>query len=268
MKPIIITLLIAGAIGIGVGCTVNSTTSNNGTTCNQDTGIACAGGTSGYSCSGSDSPDQDNSNLNCGAGVADGVNTDYCCVALTSGVTCQQDSSVQGCPGNSYGFSCTGSDTPDMDDSSLSCSTGTPGNGNTQYCCSTGAFDDGGTDSGPDTGPDSAPDGGNTCATDTSVTCTGNAVGYQCTSSDSPDQEDSTLNCSTGTPDGSNTDYCCIPLTSGVTCAADSSVSGCQAGSYGFSCTGTDTPDQDDSSLTCSTGTPGTGGETLYCCTD
>jgi hypothetical protein len=149
-----------------------------------------------------------------------------------------------------------------MDDSSLTCSSGTPGNGNTTYCCSTGAFDDGGTDAGPDVGSDA----GNSCATDTSVTCTGNSVGYQCAGSDTPDP--TTLNCSTGTADGSNMDFCCIPLTSGVTCSADSSVSGCQSGSYGFSCTGTDTPDQDDSSLTCSTGTPGDNGETLYCCTD
>ena len=44
-------------------------------------------------------------------------------------------------------------------------------------------------------------------------------------------------------------------------------VTGCQAGSYGFSCSGSDTPGTDFSNLNCSAGTPDpTSGATLYCC--
>jgi hypothetical protein len=42
---------------------------------------------------------------------------------------------VQGCAGDSFGFSCTGSDTPDEADSSLTCSTATPASGALLYCC-------------------------------------------------------------------------------------------------------------------------------------
>jgi hypothetical protein len=44
---------------------------------------------------------------------------------------------VTGCDYPSYGFSCTsGSDSPDTDDSSLTCSTAvTDANGNDDYCC-------------------------------------------------------------------------------------------------------------------------------------
>jgi hypothetical protein len=48
----------------------------------------------------------------------------------------------------------------------------------------------------------------------------------------------------------------------------DSTVQGCQAGSFGFSCHGLTTPQQADSSLNCSSGTADSNGETLYCCTD
>jgi hypothetical protein len=43
---------------------------------------------------------------------------------------------VQGCTGNSYGFSCSGSAIPSQADTSLTCSAGVPGNGGlTLYCC-------------------------------------------------------------------------------------------------------------------------------------
>jgi hypothetical protein len=50
------------------------------------------------------------------------------------------------------------------------------------------------------------------------------------------------------------------------TCAADASVTGCAAGSSGFSCAGTDTPDQADADLTCVPQAAGLTGATLYCC--
>jgi hypothetical protein len=102
---------------------------------------------------------------------------------------------------------------------------------------------------------------------DSTVTCTGSAQGWSCTGSDTPDQDNQGLDCSTGTAGSGNTQYCCITFTSS-TCSQDSSVAGCESGSYGFSCSGSDTPQQADTSLNCSAGTAGENGATLYCCTD
>jgi hypothetical protein len=253
---------LLGGFALVVGCTVNSTT-NGGSACNTSSNVTCEGAATGYTCSGSSAPSDGDSTLDCSSGTPDNGNTDFCCISLNSSVTCGQDSTVQGCVAGSYGFSCTGSDTPDQDQAGLVCSTGTAGsNGDTLYCCS--YTDDAGTDDG---GTDSATDGSDTCMQDQTVTCTGSAQGWSCTGSDTPDQDQTGLVCSTGTAGNGDTQYCCIPFTS-TTCMQDSTVQGCQAGSYGFSCTGTDTPSQNDSSLDCSTGTAGNNGETLYCCSD
>lgn len=160
MKPKFASIVLNLAATFVVACTVNSTTNNSGNTCGQDTSVTCSEGGSGYSCSGSDSPDQDDSTLDCSAGVTDGANTDYCCITITSGSTCSPDSNVEGCASGSYGFSCTGSDTPDTANSSLTCSSGTPGSGETSYCCCTGSdcdnFADAGTDDGSAPADDSS----------------------------------------------------------------------------------------------------------------
>jgi hypothetical protein len=57
-----------------------------------------------------------------------------------------------------------------------------------------------------------------------------------------------------------------VTLIAGTTCAPDYTVAGCVSGSIGFSCTGTDSPDMGDPSLTCSVGVAGNAGSTLYCC--
>ena len=248
---------LLGGFALVVGCTVNSTT-NSGSACNTTSNVTCEGAATGYTCTGSSTPADNDSSLNCGSGTADNGNTDYCCISLNSSVTCGQDTTVQGCTAGSYGFSCTGSDTPDQDQAGLACSTGTAGpNGETLCCC--GYTDDAGTDSGTDAA--------DTCMQDSTVTCTGSAQGWSCTGSDTPDQDQTGLVCSTGTAGSGNTQYCCITFSS-TSCMQDSTVQGCAAGSYGFSCTSTDSPSQGDSSLNCSTGTAGNNGQTLYCCTD
>ena len=105
------------------------------------------------------------------------------------------------------------------------------------------------------------------CQQDSSVAgCDSPSTGYSCDTGDSPDQSDSSLVCSVGTPSGGLLLYCCIQFTSS-SCQADPSVQGCAGDSFGFSCTGTDTPEDADSSLNCSSATP-SGNELLYCCTD
>jgi hypothetical protein len=120
--------------------TVNADVSGEPTVtgCTQDETVqGCTSGSFGYSCDNGDTPDQSDSSLQCSYGVADpNGNTDYCCVSFASSATCAQDPTVTGCSGASFGFSCTGSDTPSDDDSSLTCSSGVAGNaGSLLYCC-------------------------------------------------------------------------------------------------------------------------------------
>ncbi len=171
----------------------------------------------------------------------------------SSNDSCGQDSSVVGC-GAAVGYSCTGNAVPTDTDSSLDCSDPTTGsNGDSLYCCTTYS---GGS--------------GSSCSADSNVNCSGGGFGFTCTSTDTPDQDDSSLECSTGTASGSNTQYCCIQYSSGSSnpCSEDDTVQGCQSGSYGFSCTGSSTPQQQDSSLNCSTGTAGNNGDTVFCCSN
>ncbi len=103
------------------------------------------------------------------------------------------------------------------------------------------------------------------CAQDPSVSgCAGNSTGFSCTGGQPP--SDPSLACSVGTPAAGATLYCCVDFSS-TTCAPDQSVQGCTGFSFGFSCTGSDRPDEADSSLVCSRPSPGNGA-LLYCCTD
>jgi hypothetical protein len=314
-------LVFLGALASA--CTVTATATpppppppTSSSPCSQDSSIStCVTGAVGYSCGTAvQPPDQADPTLVCSVPTTQGNLDLYCCYTNTtkpSSSTCSQDQTITGCmpdsAGNpSYGFSCTGTDTPDMDYSGITCSAGTPGSAATLYCCSYGtpmttstcsqsstvscvAGTTGWTCTGSAQPEDSnsglvcSTDGaGNyccstsTCNYDSSIsTCVTGAVGYSCaTGAQPPDQADPTLVCSVPTTQNNVDTYCCYTNTtmaSGSTCSQDQTISGCMpdsAGnpSYGFSCTGTDTPDMDYSGLTCSAGTPGTG-NTLYCCT-
>lgn len=109
--------------------------------------------------------------------------------------TCDPDPTVQGCPANADGFSCTGGDTPEQSDSSLYCSDGVPGNaGSRLYCCVTFSVHV-------------------TCAPDPTVQgCIPSSIGFSCTGGDTPDQGDPSLVCSQGVPGNAGSLlYCCIP---------------------------------------------------------
>jgi hypothetical protein len=132
--------------------------------------------------------------------------------------------------------------------------------------CSTSS-DDGGTGTGSSGGGSHQPPGGAPagCQEDSSLSCTPDALGVTCPAGTSPDS--SSLVCSDPTPNAAGDGYCCI-VWSG-TCAEDPSVGGCDYPSYGFSCAGSDTPDEADATLNCSSATidPATG-DSLYCCED
>jgi hypothetical protein len=163
----------------------------------------------------------------------------------TSSSACSTDSSVVCAVGD--GWSCDGDSQPEDANPSLICNT----DGQGDFCCVASS-----------------------CGYDSSVSCSGSAVGYSCASGDAPpDQTDSTLVCSEPTVVGGTDEYCCytntIVVSSSSTCQEDGTVS-CQGDSYGFSCTGPDTPDQDYSNLNCSSPTSGPDASgnpaSLFCC--
>ena len=156
---------------------------------------------------------------------------------------CRIDGNVI-CPGDFVGYSCAGDLQP-----TTTCGQGTTeDDGETAYCCgvqSTGA-----------------------CVVDTLAGCSDGSTGYSCTLGDLPSFNDPSLACSAAVA-GPNGDelYCCLGFSGSTgSCAPDSNVSGCSSGSYGYSCSSTDTPDQSQTSLTCSSSTPGPDGALLFCC--
>ncbi len=221
--------------------------------------VGCVGDSMGYSCSGAESPDEGDSALNCSSGTqSNGGLTLYCCIDETTVASgCTADQSIVGCTGGSFGFSCTGDVNPQSGDSSLVCSTGTPSGSETIFCCAS-----------------YEPPSGNTCMQDGTVTgCTGSSIGFSCSGSDNPTQVSPSLTCSTGTPGGAGTQYCCAPAatptptpTPTAMCGIDAAVT-CVAPSAGYSCTGGVSPMQSDATLTCGQGTAEADGTTLaYCC--
>jgi hypothetical protein len=169
-----------------------------------------------------------------------------CTVNSASTTQCSVDAGVA-CTGNSVGYSCQGDATPQQTDSSITCGAGvTEADGDTGFCCGVQAS--------------SA-----ACATDATVVCTDGSTGYSC-GTGTPTDSDPTQACGAGVSDNNgNTDYCCVTTTTS-SCAPDETVAGCSDGSYGFSCTSTDTPTDGNSSLTCSDSTAGPDGASLYCC--
>jgi len=258
---------IGGAI-VGFGCSTSSGDGGGGGggggggTCAPDSSVTGCAASDGYSCAAGDSaPDVQNTNLTCSTPVSDGTSDNYCCYdssAFTAPAnTCAPDGTLT-CPDPaSFGYSCASGDNPMTYDSTLTCSDDAAATGD--FCCYTEAPGGGGGGGGG---------GGSTCAPDTSVMGCEGSDGYSCATGDAaPDVADTTLICSTPTTDSSGNDlYCCFtsPTFASGTCAYDSSLdSSCpDPASFGFTCQGTDTPDQTDSSLTCSAD-QGTG---QFCC--
>jgi hypothetical protein len=156
------------------------------------------------------------------------------------------------CPDpSSVGYSCAPGDNPMTYDATLLCSVDSAGTGD--FCCTT-----------------SAGGGGGACTADPTLACDPGTDGWTCTSGTAvPAANGVDYICSVPQKDSAGNDtYCCATTTFAPgTCTADPTVAGCAFPSLGFSCAGTDTPDQTDSSLVCSTGTadPATG-DTLFCC--
>jgi hypothetical protein len=105
------------------------------------------------------------------------------------------------------------------------------------------------------------------CSPDSTVTGCRGSAGFSCSSDVSPEQIDSSLVCSDGVGGGGGlTLYCCVQFQSS-SCAPDPTVQNCPGTSIGFSCTGSDTPEDADPTLICGPGAVGNAGSLLYCCT-
>ena len=114
---------------------------------------ACPAGTTGYSCTGSSTPLENNPSLSCGSGASgSAVTTLYCCTSaagVDAGGSCSPVAG-SGCA-NSTEYTCTGSVTPVQSNPSLACGPGIVGTGGaTLYCCgsSVGAVEAGSSDAG------------------------------------------------------------------------------------------------------------------------
>jgi len=156
-------------------------------TCQADATVACMGGTSGYSCSGADTPAQANAVV-CEPGKARGNVTTYCCGAYAS-ATCTHSTTVTGCP--DYAFSCTGTAKPWDTDARLRCGQGNASGDSMLFCCSV-----------------RDPSAPNTCAPDPTLECDP-TIGYSCTGTDTPSDDDPSLTCGGPTTYQGKTLYCC-----------------------------------------------------------
>jgi hypothetical protein len=163
-------------------------------TCTPNPNVAgCVGGSVGYTCT-ADRPDDGDVSLVCddGAPGAEGM-TIYCCAPYGQYWSdCTVDTSIAGCVGDSFGFRCSGPESPDEADASLACSAGTPSGGDTLYCCDSAVLPP-------------------TCAacqagTAGCVGCEGVAIAYSCAAGVTPEQLDPALVCE---PGPSALSFCC-----------------------------------------------------------
>ena len=120
-----------------------------------------------------------------------------CSTTVTTGSSppppegCSVDGSLL-CISGATGYSCTGVAHPNDTNASLNCSDGVADGALTDYCCFTFSNT-------------------TTCADDPSVAgCAPGSFGFSCNGNDTPEEADSSLNCSVGVPGNTGeTLYCC-----------------------------------------------------------
>lgn len=162
-------------------CTLGAAASS----CHADSTVACTGPRSGYTCTGTDTPAQ-SAPVVCEPGKAQGSDTTYCCGTYSS-PSCVL---TGGC--GDYAFSCTGTATPWQSDPTLRCGPANPTVSDTNiFCCSV-----------------RNPAAPNTCAPDSTINCSP-TMGYSCTGSDAPSDDDPSLVCGTPTAYQGKNFYCC-----------------------------------------------------------
>jgi len=294
VSGVLFTLAIAavggGSTGAELGCSSSSGDDGSSggssggnlpdpTGCTADDTLDCSGGGTGFACSTGDNPQDEDPTYSCSTPQSSAGEDDYCCfTGFTGGTTtCAPDDDLTSiCPDpDSYGFQCDTGDDPTTYDSTLNCSTNTPDPDGVHddYCCDYGSASSSGGGSGGGSGSSSGGTIPNGCTADDSLDCVGGADGYSCASGDNPEEEDTTLSCSTPTTDSSGNDtYCCYGggTWSDTTCEPDDDLTSVcpDPTSYGYQCDTGDDPTSYDSTLNCSTNTPDPDGvHDDYCCT-
>ena len=139
----------------------------------------------------------------------------------------------------------------------------------TAGCSSSSSGGSGGTPpggTGSSSGTTSSSGGATGCSSSSSVPCDRGSP-YSCSGGDHPANHDPSLTCGTPSRQADGTDaFCCVTPISGSTCAENLNVL-CAYPRVGYSCTGSDTPDQGEPKLTCdAVSTDPTTGDALYCC--
>jgi hypothetical protein len=165
------------------------------------------------------------------------------CVAVANNDqdTCTLDPAVDCATVGGDGYTCSGSDSP-SDDFGIDCSElpGTNPGGSISYCCVGGI---------------------NTCAADGAVNCQGQGDGYTCSGNDTPEDDFSGVQCGAPvTTSLGSASYCCTTM-----CQPDGSID-CSGNGIGFSCTGSESPDQDFTGLSCGDGATENSGVVTFCC--
>jgi hypothetical protein len=130
-----LSLVVGGCVVVGCSVTTNNPPTSP---CSPDSTVTgCVAGSVGYSCTGSDTPNQVDGSLSCSQATAGNAGSSlYCCTTIGGTGTCAPDSTVTSCGASGTGYSCTGTETPSQVYPSLACGPGTAGNaGSTVYCC-------------------------------------------------------------------------------------------------------------------------------------
>jgi hypothetical protein len=218
-------------------CTKDGIDAGTPTICEQDLVVGCGANGIGYLCLGTTSPQSMNPAIMCPQLFLGGSS---CCTLSGAASTCHTDSTVA-CSAARSGYTCTGTDTP-AQAASVVCEPGKAKGTDTTYCC--GAY---------------------TAPACTLTTGCGDYA-FSCTGTAHPWDSDPSLRCGAGNASsGDSMVYCCSVRDPSApnTCSVDPTVD-CTP-TTGYSCTGTDTPSDDDPSLTCGTATAAQG-KSLYCC--
>jgi hypothetical protein len=163
--------------------------------------IGCDQGAISYACT-AGRPDQggsdgsDAADLACSGGLGIGSNvTQYCCVSLASSLASCTALVIPGCEFSSIALACTGGTSPGSDVATLACSAPMAGSDGTDlYCCTTGIVP-------------------SACTLDASLACSGFGIGYECSGSATPADDNAGVTCTAGNGSASNgdTEFCCAP---------------------------------------------------------
>jgi hypothetical protein len=263
-----------------VACTTHA--SEPSVNCIPDPAVGCdVGGfaaksiyLTGYSCIGSDRPDQNSTYID---GVPQGTvcadkgavgsegKRGYCCTDFTT--QCSYDPSAICDQVGDYGYQCLGADRPEAVNPAISCNQGVREDNLINYCCS-----------GTATGVN--------CTQSDAIGCAAGILGWICPAGSQPTAQDMGANKSradlyyllcpvpTVAPNPKVETFCCFTATlvpAGGTCQQNIKAPSCASGRFGIACYGTDTPEQNFSRLHCpDPGVPGFSEQgypaTNYCC--